>query len=181
MSAGAGKMVKASKFSGGSGSNSNGGGAKKDNKDNTAASHTHKEKDSKGVGRGEKGKSKGTPTDRDKDTGGKKQKETTDSNTKKDRGDISVNARKDTQKGPPAKDMKGGKNSKSHASSSSSVSSAASSWQCPACTYVHANKEAAFLACKVCGTERSGNSSCYLSYVQYRFYQYLKHGCIFFL
>ena len=47
--------------------------------------------------------------------------------------------------------MKGGKGEKEQDSSST--------WQCPVCTYIHSFQEAAFLACKACGAERSGTCS----------------------
>ena len=164
MSSGTGKIVKASRVTTGGNSNNNnssnsnkgGGGGKKENSSSNILMKGGKdvkgEKDKKDK---ERGKS-------DKDTGGKKQKD--GEMNKRDGNSHTVNAKKDSNQKGNVKEGKGGKKSKQEAaqsssssSSSASVASSSSYWQCPVCTYVHLNQEAAFLACKVCGTQRSGN------------------------
>lgn len=133
MSAGIGKIVKANRVQ----SQSGGGGASITKKENTT---THNNDNEEKHIKGDKGKK-----EKEKDVSkNKKQKEI---GNKKDRDDHGANNKKEKNKGA----MKGGKGEKEQYSSST--------WQCPVCTYIHSFQEAAFLACKACGAERSGTCS----------------------
>ena len=79
-----------------------------------------------------------------------------------------ITNKKDSKNGAQQKGMSVVKDSRGGKKNSSSLpppppppptlaaAAVAAYWQCPVCTYIHANQEAAFLACKTCGTERVG-------------------------